>query len=131
VADALRDTQHGMFEPHNHRASDVFSSIKNLNPPQNQNLQEMFSTRAVRKPHFFLDTSRRRTLAYGHWCNWGNVLESIKICSHPRFAEESVSAACATTLRRISPSLKRFGSANETRWQARISFRCRLKKPLR
>jgi hypothetical protein len=72
-----------------------------------------FSTEARSEPYFCLDTSLNRTLAYAHWCNWGNVLESINTCSHSRFADETVSALCAAILHRPSPSLERSGPAHD------------------
>jgi hypothetical protein len=65
------------------------------------------------KPYFCLDTSLNRTLAYAHWCNWGNVLEDINICSHLRFAGETVVALSATIRHWTSPSLKRSGPAHD------------------
>jgi hypothetical protein len=82
------------------------TSIKILNSLQNQNIPEKFSTTNRSKHYFCLDTSLNRTLAYGHWYNWGNVLKTVTICSHSWLRVEIVSAACATTLHWISPSFE-------------------------
>jgi hypothetical protein len=74
---------------------------------KNKKIPQRFSTTTLSKLYFCLDTSLNRTLAYAHWCNWGNVLGMINSCSYLRFAGETVSAQCATTLHRTSPAFKR------------------------
>ena len=77
-----------------------------------QKVSSTYSTAIPSKPYFCLDTSLNRTLAYRHWCNWGNVLESISIRSHSRFAGETGSSVNATTLRRVLPLYKRTDPAH-------------------
>lgn len=76
-----------------------------------KNFKKSFPPATLPKPYFCLDTSLNRTLAYAHWCNRGNVLESINVRSYSRFAGETVSARGATILRRTFPSLQRSGPA--------------------
>src|SRR5271170_2398913 len=81
---------------------------------KNEKSPQEYSTETCFKPYFCLDTSLNRTLAYAHWCNWGNdVLENINICSHLRFAGETVFARNATIPKGTSPSLKRSGLAHD------------------
>src|SRR5580704_1101231 len=80
---------------------------------RNKKFPQKFSTATPSKLYFCLDTSLNRTLAYAHWCNWGNVLGRISICSYWRLARETVSSLYATILHRTSPSLKRSGPGHD------------------
>jgi hypothetical protein len=82
------------------------TAIKILNLLQNENFPKKSSTANPSKLYFCLDTALKRTLAYAHWCNWGNDLKIVNICSHSRFHGGMLSAACAMIPHRISPSFK-------------------------
>jgi hypothetical protein len=51
--------------------SSVTSIIEILNAFQKQKDAPKFSTATPSRLYFCLDTSLNRTLAYAHWCNWG------------------------------------------------------------
>jgi hypothetical protein len=61
--------------------TDVFLDpfIEILNASENQKTRQNLLRSNLFAPYFCLDTSLSRTLAYVHWCNWGNVLESLEL----------------------------------------------------